>query len=200
MSCADRLGASDLAGFLDGDLPRETRLRVEAHLDQCPECWAELLEVQALRGTAPPARTAARGSPGTRWGWYVGLAAAAGLATLVMVTRPPRPGEPARDSVRAPATDGAQTSTALTVVGPAEGAVTSASAAHFTWHSGSAGLYRFTLLTETGEPAWTVETTDTALRLPSYLTLEPGLYFWRVDAIQDGLSASSGIHRLRIER
>lgn len=198
MRCVDRLSASDLAGYLDGDLPAEVRDRVEAHLDACPDCWNDLLDVRELRD-APTPRALAPKHHRVRWLRYAGIAAAAGLAGIVLVGRGIQRDAPSgTEPLRTPSTETTPSSAMLSIVAPVEGATLTPASLTFTWRAVTAGFYRFTLLTETGEPAWTTETTDTVLRLPSYLTLEPGLYFWRVDAVQDGLTASSGIHRLRI--
>jgi hypothetical protein len=71
----------------------------------------------------------------------------------------------------------------------------------FQWRSRQGDSYRVTVLTESGEPVWTAETTDTSISLPTGITLEPGRgYFWRVDAVADGLSATSGVQRFQVVR
>jgi hypothetical protein len=87
----------------------------------------------------------------------------------------------------------------IDVVTPVDGATIAPHQVRFQWRSRAADSYRITLLTETGEPLWTEETSDTALTLPATITLEVGrLYFWRVDAVADGVSATTGIHKFEV--
>ena len=69
----------------------------------------------------------------------------------------------------------------------------------FTWHASASDAYRVTVLTETGDPVWSGETTDTTAKLPPSARLESGhTYFWRVEGIEKGIVATSGVRRLHI--
>jgi hypothetical protein len=57
------------------------------------------------------------------------------------------------------------------------------------------------LLTENGDPVWTSETGDTTVALPDSVRLQASqAYFWRVEAIGNGIAATTGVHRLQIPR
>ena len=45
---------------------------------------------------------------------------------------------------------------------------------HFTWRSANADVYRIYVLTESGDPVWTTETTDTTIALPDSVSLQSG--------------------------
>jgi len=82
---------------------------------------------------------------------------------------------------------------------PADGATIPVRGAAFAWHRTSTDTYRVTVLTQTGEPVWSQETPDTSVTLPAAVVLEPGrTYFWRVDAIADGIAATSGPQRFLV--
>src|ERR1041385_5371578 len=82
------LTAGRQAGDLGGDLTTEERRRVDAHLDDCPVCRAELAAVARLAESSR-AETPVAGSPGARvgrrwWPLLVGGALAAGLAAVML--------------------------------------------------------------------------------------------------------------------
>jgi hypothetical protein len=84
---------------------------------------------------------------------------------------------------------------------PANGDSITAGRVVFVWRSRPGDSYRVTVLTESGEPIWAEETVDTSVTLPETIQLEKGrLYFWRVDAVADGLSATSGVQRFQVVR
>jgi hypothetical protein len=193
------LTEGQLAGYLDGDLNPDERLWIDAHLDDCPVCRAELAAVARLAESSR-AETPVAGSPGARvgrrwWPLLVGGALAAGLAA-VMLFRPIDLGH-GRQPVRAP--DFREGRARLEIVSPAPDSAVAASSLVFTWRGSVSDLYRVTVLSESGEPLWTVDTADTVAALPASVGLEPGRsYFWRVEGIADGVVASTGVHRLRI--
>jgi hypothetical protein len=117
----------------------------------------------------------------------VALVRRSGLATGASLASP----------VRAPAISEGRAR--IGIVSPGENATTLPGSLAFTWRPLAADFYRLTLLTESGAPVWTVETADTTASLSDRVVLQPGaLYFWRVDAISAGISASSGSHRFRV--
>ena len=129
---------------------------------------------------------------------WIPAVAAAGLAALLLFrpspTAPPAP-------VERPAVGPTEALPRLTVTAPANGDSVLGPDVAFQWRSRPGDSYRVTVLTESGEPVWTTETTDTSVSLPHTIILERGrLYFWRVDAIADGLSATSGVQRFQVAR
>ena len=180
-----------IAGFLDHALPPDERHLVEEHLEACPDCRRETVTMHRTLPDLP--NSAGRLS----WrGWWIPAAVAAGIAfLLIMPGRFHTGGSPS--TVRAPAVDGERRGV-IPVVAPADDVVTKPPVV-FTWRPVTADLYRLSVLADDGGPIWTRETAGTSLTLPPGVTLIPGrAYFWRVDAIANGLVASSGIHRLTI--
>jgi hypothetical protein len=191
---------NELAGFLDGDLPAEERARVEAHLEACGECRAEMVEVAALVHDAPAAGTAAPGGGrGERPRWrlpagLVGLAAAAGIALLLFW-----PGGPGLD--RRPVTERFVTEgvAVLEARSPAPDAIVPLDGLRFAWAGHDAASYRITLTAEDGALVWTETVTDTVVAPPVDLDLLPGrTFFWYVDAIDVGIVARTGAHSFTI--
>ena len=204
---SSHLSEADLAGFLDRDLANAERQRVIAHLDECAACRRELVEMRQMVDSYSRARDAAAatdGRTGRRRAWRVGLAttlAAAGVVGLLLVRgRTVEP--PDANRVReAPAPGEMGGNARIAVVSPPEGATISPHRTVFTWRPTGADLYRFALLTESGEPVWTHETSDTTVTLPATVAVRRGeSYFWRVDAIADGISATTGVRTLRAPR
>jgi len=191
----DHLSASDVAGIIDHDLEPAERHRIEAHLDQCAECRSELIESRRVtdayaRRTPAALRSLRR--------WWVPAAMAAGLATLLLLPRSTTAPGLLREPTRAaPVTDGEGTPR-IDIVAPAENATVAADAVVLTWHATAADAYRIVVATENGDPVWSGETADTTLRLPPTALRSAQTYFWRVDAIANGISATTGVHRLLI--
>lgn len=197
------LSPNELAGFLDGELDSEARRRVEAHLDTCVVCRGELADVARLadafrspaQGISKPHESRSRRRV---WGGLaLGGALAASLAMLLLLgpagPKSPLPTQP----VRAPTTgEGLARIDVLAVPEMVGGATDSLV---FTWRSVGADVYRFALLSESGEPLWTRDTPDTSLSLPSTVVLTPGrAYWWRVDATAEGVVATTGARRLQV--
>jgi Putative zinc-finger len=210
---ASHLSEHELAGLLDDDLEPLERERVVAHLDRCASCRRELVEMQQVvdASTAPrPEQSVGGGAllgsttERARRPWRVAasigaLAAAAAVALLVTdrATSDDTGGPRVRDAAVA-VDEGRQR---IAVVTPHESATVSARSAVFSWRPTSADLYRFTLLTESGERVWTHETADTTLQLPARVApTQETAYFWRVDAIADGIAATTGSRVVRVTR
>ena len=194
------LTESQLAGYLDCDLRPEERLHVEFHLDACAACRGELAEIARIAASSPPLELVSKTSPRSprRW-WPIALsgALAAGLAGVLLFGRSTTEPSLRTEPVRAPVTGEGRAR--IEVIAPAEDASDVAAFRTFTWHRSGAGLYRFILLSESGEPLWTRETPDTSLVLPASVSLQRGHdYFWRVDAVGDGVMASTGARSLRV--
>jgi hypothetical protein len=205
---SSHLSEADLAGFLDRDLAAAERRRVVAHLDECAACRRDLVEMRQMVDSysGPPDAAAPAEAPvRPRRAWRVGLAttlAAAGVAGLLFVRRPAAVEPPDADRAReVPATGPAGGSARIAVLSPPESATIPPHDAAFTWRSTGADLYRFALLTQSGEPVWTHETSDTTLSMPATVPVRAGeSYFWRVDAIADGISATTGVRTFRASR
>jgi anti-sigma factor RsiW len=189
MDSSDHLSEREIAAYLDQDLGADERQRLDAHLDSCPPCRAELVAVMRL-ASAPSGRSRV-----SRWVW-VPAAAAAGLAAVLLLRQGPteRP-----VAIERPVAGLAESLPRLLVTSPANGDSVTFGGLIFQWRSRQGDSYRVTVLTESGEPVWTAETTDTSISLPPGIALEPGRgYFWRVDAVADGLSATSGVQRFQV--
>ena len=195
------LGPGDLAGFLDRSLDSERRQRVEAHLDDCPVCRAELVDVARLSdGFRSSVQDIAQShqvrSRRRLFGSLaLGGALAASLAALVLLG-PTSPGSSLPvPPVRAPTTGEGRAR--IDVLTPPE--MVRSDSLVFTWHGVGADVYRFTLLSEDGEPLWAHDTPDTSQSLPHSVVLTPNRdYWWRVDATAEGVVASTGVRRLRV--
>jgi hypothetical protein len=189
----DHLSEGELAAFLDGGLEAEARQRVVRHLDACTECRAEWIAVGALTGTP-------RSTGKKSWqGWWVPatLAVAAGLAGLVLSGVPAT--SPPEETQRAPITGTADAAPRIVAVAPHDGAARNSADRVFTWRAYAAESYRFLLLADDGTPLWTIETQDTSVLLPPEIQLVTGrTYFWRVDAVADGITSSTGTLRLQV--
>lgn len=195
MGTSEHLSAGQLAGYLHQDLGPDERLAVEEHLDRCVECRADLIDL--VRSAAPETTSVVGGLRRTAR-WWIPAVAAAGLAALLLL----RPGEPPGvppAGVERPGVGASESMPRITVVAPADGAAASRQDLVFTWRARAADTYRLTLLTQTGERVWTVDTSDTVAVLPPGLALTPGVsYFWRVEAMADGISATSDAQRFEL--
>lgn len=189
------LSESELAAFLEGRLDSASRRQAVVHLESCDECRGELLATHDLAtGYETASRTHSR-----RW-LRIGAAIAAGLAGILLVRGQvgPRGHE---ETVRAPVIGSADAAPPIIAVVPRDGAVVTPAGLRFTWRAYDADSYRFMLLEEDGTPAWTTDTHDTSLILPAEILLAPGkTYFWRVDALADGITATTGTLRVQVPR
>ena len=190
---------SELAAFLDGGLSPSERHRVEAHIDICNVCRAELVEVG--RAIEQPDRQANVATVPRSRRWWIPAAAAAGIVAILVVPRL---------TTRPPATDG-QTRAArvvdaegqrhIDVISPADDVTLPVSQMAFAWHAVAADVYRISLLTQTGDSIWAQETTDTTATVPTTVSLTPGrAYFWRVDALGNGIVATTKAHPVQVSR
>lgn len=171
-----------LAGYLDGDLPDEERVRVELHLADCHQCRAELADIRRLQ----------RGQRRQRVLLLFPAAAAAVL--LVAIALPRQRVIPSVTRAAAPA------EIPLAVVSPAPDAVIASRETRFTWRSASRDAsYTFTLQKGDGSVAWTASTTDTTIALPDSIKLAANeTWFWSVDALMpDGQSRATKATKFR---
>ncbi len=200
MTVDDRHLTPDLvAGYLAGTLSPEVRTTVLSHLDECIACRTELIEVGGIvaevraGAPVPAARSSRRLVP-------VALALAAGLAAIT-IYRGRSPGMNPEAAVRAVDSPGTGEGVpAISVVEPADGGVVGDSVV-LRWRSAGRRSFEVFLLDEDGRPLWTATTADTVVRVPATTPLRPGTtYFWRVDAMGNGIVASTGIRRLTVAR
>jgi hypothetical protein len=69
----------------------------------------------------------------------------------------------------------------------------------FSWAASRAERYRIVVSNEEGTPVWSADTRDTVMTLPDSVTLERGgSYFWQVDAVQAGVTATTRLQRFTI--
>lgn len=191
------LTPEQVAGYLANALAPAARAEALGHLDQCAACRAELIEVGGIasdvksRGPTWAGRLRRRLMP-------VGLALAAGIAAIAVYLEREPAGESITRAVDSPgATEGVPV---IAVVAPADGAEIADSVV-LRWHSRGSGSYDVFLLEEDGQPVWSTSTADTAVRVPSTVALRVGAtYFWRVDAMGNGIIASTGVRRLTVAR
>lgn len=195
----EHLSERELAAFLDGGATSPERRRVEAHIDICDVCRRELVDIGRAverRGL----RTRGAIAPLSRQ-WWIPAAAAAGIVAILLVPRlATRPS--AMDSqTRASRVADAEGQRRIDLISPADDVTVPAARIVFTWHGVAADVYRISLLTESGDPIWGKETTDTSVALPPTVSLTTGgAYFWRVDAVANGIVATTPAHRLQVSR
>ena len=167
-----------LAAFLDGRLSPVERDEVAGHLNACDECRHEL----SVAASALAAHAGERRRPR----WLLPAAAAATIATLLLVPlgRMDDAGE-TTPLQRGDRPEGVQI---FAGVAPEDGVgVSRGELSQFQWRSVASGAtYAVVLTNSMGDEVWTVSTTDTVASLPEAVQLDPGLYFWWVDALLGG--------------
>jgi len=192
------LSDAELAGYLDHDLSADERRRVETHIDACRACRREVVALHPI--THPAESPAGARSVQRPRRWWLPAAAAGIVAALALprLTRTvPGPDVPQR----APRATEAGGLSHLAIVAPLD-KTTVEGRIVFTWRSTNADAYRLVVQTaESGDRVWAKETGDTTAMLPDSIPLQAGQsYFWRVEAIGNGISAASGSHRFQIPR
>jgi len=87
----------------------------------------------------------------------------------------------------------------IEAVSPADGAVI-VPEVRLVWRGRGADSYRIVVLSVEGRPLWTLDTPDTSVLLPPDIKLSPGTtYFWRVDALTEGVTASTGPRQFQVQ-
>ena len=183
MDSEGHLGSRDVAAYVDRALNPAERDAIEAHLSECADCRDEVVQVSRLRRVLNSRR---------RWLFAAPVAAAAVLAVMLLPSR--TPDEPVLR-------DGGEPVLAVTIVAPADSAPAPSGGTKisFTWRSmDSVVSYRFAITDASGDVVWSATSTDTTARLPASIHLQPGNYFWYVDALlPDGRSVASRVRTLR---
>lgn len=172
---AVHVNASELAAYVDRNLPPPDRARIEAHLADCAECRADALA--ALRAVRRPAPA---------WRWAVPALAAA-VVVLLVAPRAMRE-RVTRDTVRS--RSGAA---AVVLALPDSGAVLPLADLRFVWRATAPGAtYRFSITTEDGVRVHDGSTGDTSVTVPETALRSGGRYLWMVDVLAaDGTVLSS---------
>lgn len=200
----EHLTDSQIAGYLDHDLPLGDRAVVEAHLAGCSDCREATADVSRLaRAYRPEISVPQLGPARRRNGKRVALLAGGAIAASFLIlslslngkwTAVPTP-------VRATSAAIPDARPMVHVTGPTEDVTDDPRELIFSWRATGASLYRLSVFDETGAPVLVRETADTVVTLTTAPDIVPGdLYLWRVDAIADGLTASSGVRKLRLAR
>jgi len=149
---------------------------------------------------SPHAKAVPRRSNRLRLYGLAATALAASIATLLVVRPLARPAVEATDpsrAVQAPYTEGL---TSIPVVSPADGSV-AAEPVTFIWRAVGASLYHLTLSDAAGALLWTQDSPDTTAVVPSSVRLQAGaLYFWNVDGVTEGVTATTKTKRFTIGR
>lgn len=170
-----------MSGFLDRDLSREERERVELHLASCADCRAELVEIRRLQLLPRRGR------------WALVLVPTAAAAAILLAVSLLRPSAPPSDT-RAPDPEAS-----LAIIAPRPSAEIPPGPITFVWQSaGPDASYTVTLQEADGRVAWTSSVEDTVAVLPDSVAIGAGRsWYWFVDAmLPDGHARSSGVNRL----
>ena len=181
----------EFAAYADGTVSTDERVRIDGHLASCLSCAKELLALSRLTKRSA-----------TRRYIKIVLPAAAAAAIVLVLVNPSNTIVPT-DPVLRDGADVTETTVPVEVVTPSSGQQIKRDELRFIWRSlGNQTNYRFTLTTAEGEAIWTTDTADTALAVPSTLSIEPNLsYIWYVDALLlDGTAATTGIRRFTLTR
>jgi hypothetical protein len=159
----------EIANYVHGDVGREARASIDAHLADCAECRMEVADVSGIVHTAPRTRTVSRRI-------WIPVAAAAALAVLWVGPRALR--QEGTSEHRAEPVTATVAPRAIAPVGPVD------AASVFVWSSvPDANSYRVRLFDADGSVLWEREATDTVVAAPNSITLRPPLvYYWRVEA------------------
>ena len=206
---ADHLNESDIAGFLDGDCTPSEHIRIEGHLEECAACRKAVVDVGRIAAAydssdaaSPPLPKPARPAIARRtWIWAAAGTALAASLTFVILGRSSQDDAGLRSSVRSSEPSAFVSRPSLLVASPADDAEVNGDSVLFQWSSRGQSAYRMTILDETGASVFTRDTPDTLLVIAATPTLAPGRrYFWHVDAISDGVVATSASRTFRVAR
>jgi len=161
------LSIDDVAAYVDRQLERPARARVEDHLTTCGECREEIVTVTRLARSLRTRR---------QWVMAVPLAAAAVLLLAIIPWRgSPRVEGPV---LREPAVTTTIPPTLLAPIG-AVGALP-----RLSWTSvPHADRYGVTVFDSSGAVIWETQVGDTSVAVPDSISVQPGAaYFWKVAA------------------
>ena len=177
VSTPDCLDEVDVAGFVDGALSDDERMRALAHLTGCAHCRAAVRATTMLVGDTSVALELPDARRRRRMSTVAAVGVAAALLLMVM------PLDDARRDVRT--REPAINSTIAPVALAPSGAVPRLDRLLWTSVPG-AQRYRVHLHNADGASVWSAQTHDTTLVVPDSVRLTPGAaYSWRVEAQTD---------------
>lgn len=201
--------AGAVGRYVAGSLPKAEIPGFEEHLLCCPGCRDEVRIAAGLRTVFTEHDAEAERQARRRLGGWFRVVLGSGLAAAVLagvLILGPEKGREAVSS-RPPHRDRGSSLqgegvAAFTVVEPQNEAVLPPDALKFIWHAPAEdAFYSFTLTDEAGDLVWQGTTRDSTLDLSTELRLQPGRYFWYVDArTDDARTASTGAHEFRVIR
>lgn len=197
LESTSHLTDEELAAYLDRTLDARLLARFDAHMAECADCRADLVEVRSLleaRNALSVPSQIARGRRAVTW------LAAAGILTIAFLPLLRR-GAPSGDelpAVRAPSSAPSR----IEIVAPPNGQVPPFGVV-FTWRSvEGASTYRLTVTDSAGASLFNTVTPDTSVTAPASIEIRRGgSYLWYVDGLtSDGRTVSSGIHSFSTAR
>ena len=193
MNESDHISPNQIAAYVDRGLSAQAREDVERHFDACDHCRAEANESARLADTLTLIN-AAKPRPRRARQWLsVGISGAIAAAALLAFLVNPQRTRNATVSTVERGRDSGEGRTLIRGISPAVNAITGAEGLVFRWHSSPAAVYKFTLLTQSGEPIFSTDTQDTLANVPDSVVLTSGQnYFWRVDGTENGVVSSTG--------
>jgi len=197
------LGEIEVAAYVDRALEPLERERAEAHLDACSDCRQAVVDVWRMsQSSDAPVAESTRGVaaiPARSWLRPVIAAAGILLAASVTIVALKQTGSETAPVVRS--LDGTSGIPAVSSISPDDGAAVERDNLVLKWSAHPPGLFRVALLDSAGAPVLVEETNDTTFVVPSSIDLQPGAtYFWRVDVLADGITASTSASRFSVTR
>jgi hypothetical protein len=185
-----------LAAYLDGTLSDLEVAEMERHLDECRAC--RVLVSGSARVLAEPAPVPKPAARPRLTSVRAIIAIAASLAVIVLARRDSTP-TPGVVRTSTPATIPGEGLASIRVHAPLDGDSVRAGGLTFSWGAASAERYRLVVSSEDGTPVWSTDTRDTVMALPDSVTLQRGAsYFWQVDAVQAGVTATTRLQRFSV--
>lgn len=192
-SPSGHLDSDTIAAFAERRLAPPERVTAEAHLADCAECRADLVDVTGIFAEARRSRRRRVAVP---------VLAAAALATILLVPRTPEPID--ESSVLRPAeTTEPERLNTLVAILPAPGESASRAGLRFVWEpDGPDAIYEISVTDSSGTSLWRARTPDTSITLPDSVSLQPGgTYHWWVDVLLgDGRLASTGLREFTVRQ
>jgi len=199
----EHLTESQIAAFVDGDMTDTERRRIQSHIEQCSACRAAVVDVMrtvdsfpdvsSREPSCPPAQRR-QPAPARSRRLLIGAVAAAAVAGISLLLSPTdrsRARERSASDAIEQSTDARPT---IEVIAPLVDDSLSLRSPVFRWRAvAGIDLYKVVILDASGAPIWSEDARHVAHVVADSLSLVPGrAYYWRVDGIRDGTTASSG--------
>jgi hypothetical protein len=180
------------AAYLDKSLSPTARASVDQHLGECAACRDELVSLTEIaRSIGRPRRT-------LRFGAAAAAIAAVLLIAVVLPRQASRPSSADGERLRETSSNASRR---IDAVSPTDSAVLAMDSVRFIWHRDSTDAgYRLVVSDDAGNVAWTLDTPDTSVALPTSIRLKRDrVYFWYVDAIgREGTTRATGLRQFRV--